>query len=222
MSGAAGVPTNSPEHARRNPTLHLSIAHALKTIGRQQEAIDSYRPPRPIRPSYGDAYWSLANLKTYRFTDEEIAQDARARGGSERPRWSIATICALRSARRSRTAATTPNRSATTSAATPSRRAKSAIDPEQTRAQYRGCRQTVCTREFFAARRGVGYDSAGRRSSSSDCRGRARRCSSRSSRRIPRWRARWSWRKFRAWCSDLQRPRIATMRRRAIPASCTK
>jgi tetratricopeptide (TPR) repeat protein len=52
--------------------LHLSIAHALKTLGRQQEAIECYRTAALCRPNYGDAYWSLANLKTYRFSDEEI------------------------------------------------------------------------------------------------------------------------------------------------------
>ena len=54
--------------------LHLFIAHALKTIGRGEAAIDSYRKALAIRPGYGDAYWSLANLKTYRFTDEELDQ----------------------------------------------------------------------------------------------------------------------------------------------------
>jgi tetratricopeptide (TPR) repeat protein len=53
--------------------LHLSVAHALKTLGRREEAIESYRTAAAIRPSYGDAYWSLANLKTYRFTEAEIA-----------------------------------------------------------------------------------------------------------------------------------------------------
>ena len=53
--------------------LHLSIAHALKTLGRQGEAIDAYRAAAAARPGFGDAYWSLANLKTYRFTDDEIA-----------------------------------------------------------------------------------------------------------------------------------------------------
>jgi tetratricopeptide (TPR) repeat protein len=56
------------------PEVHLSIAHALKTIGRTGEAIDSYRAAAAGRPRFGDAYWSLANLKTYRFTDSEIAQ----------------------------------------------------------------------------------------------------------------------------------------------------
>ena len=54
--------------------LHLSIAHALKTLGRRDEAIESYRRAAACRPGFGDAYWSLANLKTYRFTDEELAR----------------------------------------------------------------------------------------------------------------------------------------------------
>ena len=54
--------------------LHLSLAHALKTLGRRDEAIESYRRAESCRPGFGDAYWSLANLKTYRFTDEELAR----------------------------------------------------------------------------------------------------------------------------------------------------
>ena len=54
--------------------LHLSIGHALKTLGRQQEAVSSYRTAAQVQPSFGDAYWSLANLKTYRFADDEIAR----------------------------------------------------------------------------------------------------------------------------------------------------
>jgi tetratricopeptide (TPR) repeat protein len=53
--------------------LQLSIAHSLKTLGRQQESIEAYRAAAAARPHFGDAYWSLANLKTYRFTDDEIA-----------------------------------------------------------------------------------------------------------------------------------------------------
>jgi tetratricopeptide (TPR) repeat protein len=53
--------------------LQLSIAHTLKTLGRGDEAIAAYRAAAVERPSFGDAYWSLANLKTYRFTDAELA-----------------------------------------------------------------------------------------------------------------------------------------------------
>ncbi len=58
----------------RNAELHLSIAHAFKTMGRTEAAIGSYRDAAAARPAFGEAYWSLANLKTYRFTDLEIAR----------------------------------------------------------------------------------------------------------------------------------------------------
>jgi tetratricopeptide (TPR) repeat protein len=60
------------EGAVQSSELHLSIAHSLKALGRRQEAIDAYRAAAAARPSYGDAYWSLANLKTYGFAAEEI------------------------------------------------------------------------------------------------------------------------------------------------------
>ena len=46
--------------------------HALKTIGRTDQAIDSYQAAYTAKPDFGDAYWSLANLKTYTFSDEEV------------------------------------------------------------------------------------------------------------------------------------------------------
>ncbi len=65
--------------------LHLSIAHSLKTLGRQQESIEAYRAAFAARPNYGDAYWSLANLKTYRFTDGEITAMRAAEAASDTP-----------------------------------------------------------------------------------------------------------------------------------------
>ena len=55
-----------------NPTLHLARGHALKTLGQQVEAIDAYHKAAEARPDFGDAFWSLANLKTYEFSDSEI------------------------------------------------------------------------------------------------------------------------------------------------------
>lgn len=46
--------------------------HALKTVGRLDDAIASYRAGYEVRPSYGDAYWSLANTKTYAFASFEL------------------------------------------------------------------------------------------------------------------------------------------------------
>ena len=60
------------EHQPFNPTLHLARGHALKTLGQQVEAIDAYHKAAEARPDFGDAFWSLANLKTYQFSDSEI------------------------------------------------------------------------------------------------------------------------------------------------------
>ena len=54
--------------------LHLSIAHALKTLGRREQAIAEYRVAAASGGGYGEAYWSLANLKTYRFEDAELGR----------------------------------------------------------------------------------------------------------------------------------------------------
>jgi tetratricopeptide (TPR) repeat protein len=59
--------------SRAAADLLLSIGHSHKTVGRRPEAIDAYHRAIAIRPNFGDAYWSLANLKTYRFSDEDIA-----------------------------------------------------------------------------------------------------------------------------------------------------
>jgi len=57
-----------PEDA---PVAH-SLGHALKTLGQHDEAVAAYHRATGIRPAFGEAYWSLANLKTYRFADEEL------------------------------------------------------------------------------------------------------------------------------------------------------
>ena len=49
-----------------------SRGHALKTSGQQEEAVESYRMALAGHPDHGEAYYSLANLKTYRFTAAEV------------------------------------------------------------------------------------------------------------------------------------------------------
>jgi tetratricopeptide (TPR) repeat protein len=49
-----------------------SRGHALKTCGRQKEAIDSYQQAISSNSWHGDAYYALSNLKTYRFEQEEF------------------------------------------------------------------------------------------------------------------------------------------------------
>ena len=51
-----------------------SRGHALKTCGRQAEAIQSYKSALASNPWHGDAYYSLSNLKTYQFEENEIQE----------------------------------------------------------------------------------------------------------------------------------------------------
>jgi tetratricopeptide (TPR) repeat protein len=43
-------------------------------MGRLDESIEAYRKSIELRPATGEAYWSLANLKTFRFGDDDIAK----------------------------------------------------------------------------------------------------------------------------------------------------
>ena len=62
------------KEAPRDADLYLAIANALKTAGKTQEAIDSFHYAAAAAESgFGAAFWGLANLKTYRFKDAEIA-----------------------------------------------------------------------------------------------------------------------------------------------------
>lgn len=73
----AGQPQSGAEVA----DLRLWRANALKVTGRQQEAVADYQASLMARPDFGVAWFSLANLKTYRFADGEIARMRAAESG---------------------------------------------------------------------------------------------------------------------------------------------
>jgi tetratricopeptide (TPR) repeat protein len=73
-----GVLAQHPDQAKS----WLSYGHALKTAGRQAESIAAYRRSLDLLPGFGEAYWSLANLKTFRF---EPADRAAMQAQLERP-----------------------------------------------------------------------------------------------------------------------------------------
>ena len=60
------------EHPRL-PRLWTSYGHVLKTAGLQPRAIEAYRRAISVDPAHGEAYWSLANLKTFRFDAADVA-----------------------------------------------------------------------------------------------------------------------------------------------------
>lgn len=55
------------------PRVWLSYGHMLKTVGRRDDGIAAYRRALSLLPTLGDAWWSLANLKTVKFDDDDIA-----------------------------------------------------------------------------------------------------------------------------------------------------
>ena len=68
------------EQIPNEPKLWMSFGHILKTVGKQQESVAAYRRAIAIRPSLGEVWWSLANLKTIRFGDDDVAAMESALG----------------------------------------------------------------------------------------------------------------------------------------------
>jgi predicted Zn-dependent protease len=56
----------------QQPKVWMSLGHALKTEGRQEESVAAYRRAISMEPTLGEAYWSLANLKTFRFAADDV------------------------------------------------------------------------------------------------------------------------------------------------------
>ena len=60
----------------------LGLGHLLKAVGRYDDAVASYDACIRQRPDLGESYWSLANLKTYRFSEATVAEmERRVHGG---------------------------------------------------------------------------------------------------------------------------------------------
>lgn len=55
------------------PKLWMSYGHILKTVGRLDDSVAAYRRAITVQPTLGEVWWSLANLKTIRFDDADIA-----------------------------------------------------------------------------------------------------------------------------------------------------
>jgi len=142
------------EDAPGDPDVHLWLGHALKTVGRVSEAVAAYRTAATARRDFGDAYWSLANLKTYRFEPDEIA---RMRAAEAAPltaaidRWHL--CFALGKAHEDRDEL--PEAWACYARGNALKRDESRYRPEILETNTR-LQAEVCTPAFFAARDGWG------------------------------------------------------------------
>jgi tetratricopeptide (TPR) repeat protein len=141
----------------RYPSQHkvwLNYGHALKTAGRQQDSIDAYRKCIDLAPRSGVAWWSLANLKTFRFTQGDIeamrAQIARTDlTDDERVQFHFALGKALEDAKSYEDSFEHYSRGNSL------RRAQVGYDANRTSARVQRCRE-ILTTDFFERRRGYG------------------------------------------------------------------
>ncbi|MEJ0065676.1 MAG: sulfotransferase [Caulobacteraceae bacterium] len=72
-AGAIALYEDLLERYQRQPKGWMSYGHALKTIGRRAEAVAAYQRALEQAPQLGEVWWSLANLKTHRFTPADVA-----------------------------------------------------------------------------------------------------------------------------------------------------
>lgn len=63
--------------ASNQPKVWMSYGHTLKTVGRTEAGVAAYRKAVELAPHLGEAWWSLANLKMFRFEAEDIAEMRR-------------------------------------------------------------------------------------------------------------------------------------------------
>ena len=77
------------------PGLWVNLALVLGTLGRRDEAVAAFRRALAIDPGLGEAWWGLANLKTFRFAPVDLAAMRRGLRCSLAPRHVAAIHFAL-------------------------------------------------------------------------------------------------------------------------------
>jgi tetratricopeptide (TPR) repeat protein len=132
----------------------LGLGHVLKTIGRFDDAVAHYHACLAARPTSGQAWWSLANLKTYRFSaaDEAAMRDLMA---SETTRADMRASVAYALGKAREDAGDCDQAFAFYAEGAALQRAEVRYDPVQTEAINARIR-AVFTHEFCAAHAGEG------------------------------------------------------------------
>ncbi len=138
-----------------DPATLTSRGHALKTWGHQDDAVRAYRTACAARPEQGDAWYALANLKTYRFTDAEVAQMQGLAELAELALPDRVHLCfALGKAMEDRGAV--DEAFAYYARGNRLKRSQSRYTSEGMEAEF-AAQKATCTADFFASRAGVGH-----------------------------------------------------------------
>jgi Flp pilus assembly protein TadD len=136
-----------------NAKVWMSYGHALKTAGKQEACIQAYRKSIELAPHLGEAYWSLANMKTFRFSEHEIeamrAQLATELNAEDRFHFHFALGKALEDAEQYQPSFQHYEQGNS------QRRALASYDADANSEQMRRSK-TLFSAEFFAARANVG------------------------------------------------------------------
>ena len=138
----------------RQPKVWMSYGHALKTAKRLDDSIGAYRRAIEMQPTLGEAYWSLANLKTFRFSAADVATMRAAvlrtdLAADDRLHFEFALGKALEDA------AEWQESFSHYAAGNAVRRRQLGYRPEENR-EFVARSKALYTREFFAARAGAG------------------------------------------------------------------
>jgi tetratricopeptide (TPR) repeat protein len=138
----------------QQPKLWMSYGHALRTTGKVPESIAVYRRALSMESTLGEAWWSLANLKTFRFSDADVlavrqALSRKDLSDEDRLHFEFALGKALEDA------ASYQESFTHYAAGNALRRTQHGYDPgENSRFVLRS--KQLLTREFFAERAGAG------------------------------------------------------------------
>ena len=140
--------------APNDPQTLVTYGHALKTCGELEQAVARYRRAIEQHPTHGEAYYSLANLKTYRFREDEVAQmaqlaDSAHLGLTDRVYLNFALAKAFEDQGQYELAFQHYAQG------NHCKRAQSNYDADRMRAEMEAT-QTTCDANFFAARQGFG------------------------------------------------------------------
>jgi tetratricopeptide (TPR) repeat protein len=71
-AGSANIYAQVLKEYPQQSKVWMSYGHALKTSGQIVDAVEAYRRAIQIEPKLGEAWWSLANLKTFRFSEPDV------------------------------------------------------------------------------------------------------------------------------------------------------
>jgi predicted Zn-dependent protease len=153
-AGSARIYESVLQEYPLQPKVWMSYGHSLKTSGRLPDAIGAYRRAIATEPRLGEAWWSLANLKTFRFSpaDVQALRTALARedlSEEERLHFEFSLGKALEDA-------SSYKESFAHYAAGNALRRKSHPYYAEANSEFVRRAQALFTREFFAARAGSG------------------------------------------------------------------